>query len=997
MKKSERKEGIYIRDLFLLLFVFTFLFFLCRNGESTDWSMDPIVLGVVEGGVYHNKTYTIKFAVTSESSSERYRIEYYTPTGGWQRCNLTEVIRDGNDLIQDQEINNGEFAGVGDGGAHSYEATWDVSNTNTSGIKIRVTMKIGPEGSPQARPWEYFKEFGGTKGFGIYNIKPNIRVVRPKQDESWSGTRTIVWSVENPWPDDRYKIQYKPDPDDDYPWIDITTTETSPVTSSPVTYTYNWDTTTAIGQPSDKYKVRIYGTVSNVEGVSGYFTIDQNRITSITIDRPTASDKCRGEIRIEWSITGNERIDEKYDIFYYSATAGWQPIGQGLRKGTTSYNWNTDNVVDGRYKIKVTATSSNVSVESNWFVVDNTDPTIKKLNSISPELSIIPDTDVGNIGRYHIGVKKSNWYNTKPQISITAEDPIINGSFSGIKAVAYRFKYQDFTGQDKFTDWKAIKYNNGDNQIKIVDITCDVEGKNINLEVVVVDDAQYSLDPSSLLPDYEDVYNLLGPGNNNGNSYSESRVLSNKNINVDFTPPSFRILVDKLPDGPIINGIQWYKTPPVIYIEANDNVSGVLKNVVAFTVDGTDIPVIDFSNVTLDNNGKGIYTIDIFNGERVVFKKYLERIGIEKRDNNNRDNNNDGIYFPVFNSYGKPLKVRIWDEAGNISEQVVGHPWYIEERYDNFGNKIIIRQEEIPLYVDTVPPETIADLSGVYMPTQFKDIGTYQRNYTDIWRHNKDFPRPEDCPPPSNYPFDYIDFIYYASLNNRFSTPLSISLTATDSLYEIFEGNIINKRPLTILPGHPDYDPRYDFFFSDFTNDNLGSGVLQDLTGIQYRTTDNNKDILVDLRDIIKINNKFYAVGEKGVIVESSDGENWNLVTVEDSSTLYGIYGTSQTNIWACGENGRVFKFDGNRWNKINRENLGISENNPPTFYSVYVEDDTIWVVGTGGTILKSEDGGNNWSKENRGVSVNLHRIRKISGNIYVVGASGTILKYDGT
>ncbi|MCM8832873.1 MAG: hypothetical protein NC816_03000, partial [Candidatus Omnitrophica bacterium] len=768
MKKSERKEGIYIRDLFLLLFVFTFLFFLCRNGLSDTLSQFQINGSDPTGKVFHGRV-TVSWSVTEETPGAQYWLLYSTDGGGsWVEADVIEPLPY-------------PPPPGGSGGNKTYSIHWNTPSINNSSVKAKIESSMSG-----------IRLISGP--FGIYNLNPNITVVSPNGGESWSGTRTIVWSVENPWPDDAYLIQYMVN----YPngnWINIGQTGVNPSS-----YTYDWDTTTAVGQPETTYRIRIYGTVSNVEGVSENFTIDQNRITSITINRPTASDKCRGKIRIEWSITGNERIDETYDIFYYnSTTEDWQLIIQGLRKGTTSYIWNTNNVDDGRYKIKVTANSSNVSVESNWFVVDNTAPTIK-LNSISPELSIIPDTDVGNIGRYHIGVKKSNWYNTKPQISITAEDPVSSddGSFSGIKAVAYRFKYQDFTGQDKSTDWKAIKYS-GNNQTERVDITCDVEeGKNINLEVVVVDDAQYSLDPSSLLQDYKDVYDLIGPGYNNGNS-SGPGVLS-ADINVDFTPPSFRIriLVDKLPDGPIINGIQWYKTPPIIYLEYEDSGSGVLDGVVAFTVDETNIPEIKFSNVTL-NNGKGIYKIDIFKGERVVFKKYLESIGIER---------GYGIYFPVFNSYGKPLKVRIWDKAGNISEQVVGHPWYIE--YDKSGN--IIRQEEIPLYVDTVPPETKANLSGVYMPTQFKDIGTYQRNYTDIWRHNKDFPRPEDCPPPSNYPFDYIDFIYYASLNNRFSTPLSISLTATDSLYEIFEGNIINKRPLTILPGHPDYDPRYDFF-----------------------------------------------------------------------------------------------------------------------------------------------------------------------------------------
>ncbi|MCS7180673.1 MAG: hypothetical protein NZ891_04910, partial [bacterium] len=211
--------------------------------------------------------------------------------------------------------------------------------------------------------------------------------------------------------------------------------------------------------------------------------------------------------------------------------------------------------------------------------------------------------------------------------------------------------------------------------------------------------------------------------------------------------------------------------------------------------------------------------------------------------------------------------------------------------------------------------------------------------------------------------------------------------------------DIVSKRPFTILPGHPDYDPRYDFFFSDFTNTNLGSGILVDLGGIQYRLTYNDSDILTDLRKIIKIDNKFYAIGEKGVILESSDGTNWNVMTFEDASYLYGIYGTSGNNIWACGENGRIIRFDGNRWNRedigINWGGLGIDISNLPTFYNIYIDNsNNVWVVGSGGIILRYN--GTTWSRVYTSLEVNLYGIWGIGNTFYVVGEAGTILKYDG-
>ncbi|MCM8809749.1 MAG: hypothetical protein NC934_06240, partial [Candidatus Omnitrophica bacterium] len=230
MKKSERKESIYIRDLFLLLFVFTFLFFLCRNGLSSDTLSQFQINGSdPTGKVFHGRV-TVSWSVTEETPGALYWLLYSTDGGGsWDMANVIEG------LPYPQQ--------GGSGGHKTYSIHWNTPNINNSSVKAKIQSSI--TGKP------ILNLISGP--FGIYNIKPNITVVRPNGGESWSGTRTIVWDVVNPWPDDRYKIQYRPK--DNYPWIDITTTETSPVTSSPVTYTYKWNTTDAEEQPATTYRI----------------------------------------------------------------------------------------------------------------------------------------------------------------------------------------------------------------------------------------------------------------------------------------------------------------------------------------------------------------------------------------------------------------------------------------------------------------------------------------------------------------------------------------------------------------------------------------------------------------------------------------------------------------------------------------------------------------------------------------------------------------------
>jgi len=724
-------------------------------------------------------------------------------------------------------------------------------------------------------------------------------------------------------------------------------------------------------------------------------SLEVPHITGINITSPSNNAKCRGTVRITWETQGEKNGWEEYEIEYYDGT--WKLIKDGITD--TFYDWDTTNNNTNKLNlsttIRVTEKTSGVSATINNVIIDNTPPNNISFVGISGgKEGIIPDVSKGNNGRYMIGIKKSDWYINPPTINLKIEDPpASDGSCAGIKGVAYRFNI----GGNKPQDWIIQTYSVGQSSVDL-SIPVNVEGEDIYLEVVAADDAQVTV--SSVSKPDEAPY--LGKGNYSSTQIIDPKTKIEKPLNVDLTPPKIkRIRVDKLPDGPNIDGILWYKSAPVVYIPLNDieeNVSRVLEEVIAFTVDGTDIDDFNnFSNYLTDDTG--LYPIDLIpnlidkdsNGkvERVVFKSYLESIGINPPDNSNLN-----LYFPVFNSYGKKIKVRIWDNAGNISEQFVDNPWYIER--DNQDH--IIREEQISLYVDTVPPDTKVTLTGNFLPTKYKDIGTYENNYTDTWRHNKEFPRPEDCPPPGNYPNDYIDYIYFASTNNRFLQPLSLTISSIDSLYGIYEGSIYNKRPLTILPGHPDYDPRYDILFSDFTQDNPGSGVLSDLTGIQYRFSFNNNDILTDLRSITTINNKFYAVGEKGVILESDDGINWNIMTFENSSTLNCIYGNAQDNIWVCGENGIIAKFDGNNWVKIDISTSGLDPKNPPTFYSIYIDGGNVYFAGTGGVILKYKDG--KWNKidlSSLKVKTNLYGIWGTGNVIYAVGASGTILKYDGT
>lgn len=74
-----------------------------------------------------------------------------------------------------------------------------------------------------------------------------------------------------------------------------------------------------------------------------------------------------------------------------------------------------------------------------------------------------------------------------------------------------------------------------------------------------------------------------------------------------------------------------------------------------------------------------------------------------------------------------------------------------------------------------------------------------------------------------------------------------------------------------------------------------------------------------------------------------------------------------------------------------------VSQNSGTTnaLNSVFcINADTVYVVGVGGTILKTTDGGNNWNAQNSGTVVTLNSVFFVNADTgYAVGDSGTILK----
>jgi photosystem II stability/assembly factor-like uncharacterized protein len=142
---------------------------------------------------------------------------------------------------------------------------------------------------------------------------------------------------------------------------------------------------------------------------------------------------------------------------------------------------------------------------------------------------------------------------------------------------------------------------------------------------------------------------------------------------------------------------------------------------------------------------------------------------------------------------------------------------------------------------------------------------------------------------------------------------------------------------------------------------------------------------------------KGYATGGDGNIIRSLDGGiNWQSEYVYSDIDVHAIHFIDSATGWACGSRNTILiaKDDGSslEWSveTIFNEPAGT------TWRDIFFIDDQIgWIVGDGGAVYRSDDGGKTWVKEYTGIFSNLNAIHMVSNeNGWIAGDDGIILTY---
>jgi len=117
------------------------------------------------------------------------------------------------------------------------------------------------------------------------------------------------------------------------------------------------------------------------------------------------------------------------------------------------------------------------------------------------------------------------------------------------------------------------------------------------------------------------------------------------------------------------------------------------------------------------------------------------------------------------------------------------------------------------------------------------------------------------------------------------------------------------------------------------------------------------------LLDVCVADDRIVTVGERGHILISDDqGKSWRQARVPTQATLTGVYFHSRRLGWAVGHDAIILRTQdgGENWSRVHY----APEEERPLLDVLFLDDKTGFAVGAYGFFLKSKDGGLSWSSQ---------------------------------
>jgi hypothetical protein len=131
-----------------------------------------------------------------------------------------------------------------------------------------------------------------------------------------------------------------------------------------------------------------------------------------------------------------------------------------------------------------------------------------------------------------------------------------------------------------------------------------------------------------------------------------------------------------------------------------------------------------------------------------------------------------------------------------------------------------------------------------------------------------------------------------------------------------------------------------------------------------------------------------------GPFINHYDGTSWTEMMGfppdGSSADLYGVWGSSGSDVFAVGSGGTILHYNGGTWSSMTSGTTNY-------IYGIWGSSGSdVFAAGSGGTILHYN--GSTWSSMASGTTNNIYGIWGSSGSdVFAVGSGGTILHYNGS
>jgi len=138
--------------------------------------------------------------------------------------------------------------------------------------------------------------------------------------------------------------------------------------------------------------------------------------------------------------------------------------------------------------------------------------------------------------------------------------------------------------------------------------------------------------------------------------------------------------------------------------------------------------------------------------------------------------------------------------------------------------------------------------------------------------------------------------------------------------------------------------------------------------------------------------NKGWAIGRDGIILTTNNGgSTWSKQPYKDRTAFYGIYFLNKDRGWIVGQNATILSTTngGNQWA------IQVDPKQKSYLRDVFfINQSKGWLVGTGGLIMNTTNGGQSWSVQVSKTIYNLFGVRFTNENEgWIVGEGGIVLR----